>query len=164
MNAYGGFLLTIGLSRASRDNAARSMEAKEFQHLMRVADLERARAIAAAEQKYRDTIAALRRVMELSERKDTVLPPDASPIRHGEISLRVKRALAEMPETFSLRDVVKAVHKQDVSGGTINNKAISVSLKRQLGRQLELLEKGQGKRGSRYRKVAEAGRPTSLAG
>jgi hypothetical protein len=140
------------------------MDAQEFQHLMRVAVMERARAIAVAEKRFREVISSLRQIQELSNRKDIGLPSNYAPLRHGDVVARVKQALADMPDTFTLGDLAKHVHKQDGTAFAINNKAISIAVKRLVGREVNLLEKGKGRKGSKYQKSMSPKLTISLAG
>lgn len=118
--------------------------------------LERARAIAVADQRYRETIESIRKVQALFEQRNETLPPNAEPLRHGDIASRVKSALLMLPNVFNLADLVQAVHAQDVTGSTIKSTLISSVAQRLVGEHLEVIEKGQGKRGSKYRKLISA--------
>jgi|SRR5579863_3965059 len=129
------------------------MKPEEFQHLMRIAVLERARAIAAAEQRYRETVESIRKVQSLYAQRDSTILPDARPLRHGDVASRVKLAIGQVPDVFMLSDLVQAVRAQDVTGSTIKSTVISSVAQRLVGQQIEVIERGQGKRGSKYRKL-----------
>ena len=129
------------------------MDDSEFQHLVRIAFKEKAKAIAAAEARFRERIESLRQARELFEIEEVMRKSGLAALPYGEVSSRVKRILSTLPETFSLADVTKAVREQDAFGAGADNKAISVVLRRMVGDQLELIERGQGKRGSTYRKT-----------
>lgn len=129
------------------------MDDSEFQHLVRIAFAERAKAIAEAEARFRERMEGIRQARELSSIAEAKRLNSPVTLPYGEVASRVKRLLSSMPETFTLADVSKAVHEQDAFGAGAANKAISVVLRRMIGDGLELLEKGQGKRGSKYRKL-----------
>jgi hypothetical protein len=140
------------------------MDEVEFQRLVRVAFQEKARDIAQAEARFQKRMESIRQTRELSAIADAKRENEAVSLPYGEISLRVRRVLPSLPETFTLADVAKAIHQQDAFGAGADNKAISVALRRMIGDHLELLEKGQGKRGSRYRKLIEETPKMSLVG
>lgn len=129
------------------------MDSSEFQRLMGMAVCERARAIAVAEKHFEERVQALRHVRELALLAASQLQEPA-PLRRGDVIARVKIAVAGMPEVFGLRDVVKSIESQQMGSGKISTKAISSAVKRLVGERLEVVERGKGKRGSRYRRLA----------
>ena len=129
------------------------MDDAEFQHLVRIAWKERAKAISDAEARFRERIASLQKTRELAALAEAQSGNGAVSLPYGEVASRVKRLLPTMPDTFTLADMARAIRQQDAFGAGAHNKAISVALRRLINDQIELVEKGQGKRGSTYRKL-----------
>jgi len=120
---------------------------------MGAAILERARAVAAAERRFQERVAAIRTIKELS------IDEPQPPLRHGEVMARVKLAVLNMPDVFNLRELVRSVRERDAIGSRMSAKAISVAVKRLVGQFVDVCETGRGKRGTRYRRTVSAGSP-----
>lgn len=128
-----------------------AMDSVLYELLMREAVAERARAIHAAERQFSESVAAIRMTRALAE-KSGGNRSGVSILRHGDVVTRVRMALTHMPESFFLRDLVAVVHQQDDVASIISAKAVSSAITRLVGDDLELVERGKGKRGNKYRK------------
>jgi len=137
------------------------MDEKEFHHLRQVALFERARALAVAEQTYQDRLKALEQTLKLSE--VAAARATSPPIRHqrGEIAARVRQAIRSLPEAFSLRDVANTVNADLDAISRIRPERISSAVKRLVGHEIQIEERGAGKRSNKYRKILPKNRPSN---
>jgi hypothetical protein len=132
------------------------MDRDDFESLVRAAQREHSKAIAAAEETLRRRLDAIKATMELAEistaRREAEGVMTIKP--RGSLVWEVKTAVSGMGETFTLRDVINQIrdwHNGD--GHSIKPKSVSAALKRLVGKQLAVVENGSGKRGTNYRKV-----------
>jgi hypothetical protein len=125
----------------------------EYQRLFRAALAERAKAIADAEERFRARVEAIRATRELSAANSAVLGKRARILPYGTVSLQVKKLLPTMPNEFRLADMANAIRATDPLGQGVENKAVSIALKRLVNINLELVETGTGRRGTKYRKL-----------
>ena len=79
---------------------------------MEVAALERARAIAVAEQRYKDRIRALQDVKELAVLVETYRHPSER-AKRGDVVTRVREVVDSMPPEFSLRELTRSANSDE---------------------------------------------------
>jgi hypothetical protein len=128
------------------------MHENEYQRLMAEARRRRDKLIAKAKKEYKESVGALDRVRKLSHQcSGSVLEPGKG-LARGELTSAIEEAFKTVPDEFNLRDVVSAV--RSVRGIDPLPSSVCSYLRRQhkLGRIREI-EKGAGKRATRYAKI-----------
>lgn len=112
----------------------------QFQLLMQLIAAERESAFEEADRVFRERLRAIEILRDLSQR----IKLEPKTLRRGEVVDRVKAAVWKMGQTFSLKELCAVV------GDDIESKSVSGALRR-MG-EVQVLEKGRGKRGSTYAK------------
>ncbi|MGC2330906.1 MAG: hypothetical protein WA581_05605 [Candidatus Acidiferrales bacterium] len=98
---------------------------------------------------YRKKIEALDLIYGIAGKATKNGNVSSTPIK-GELAQAVSSVIRQMTTDFNVRDVEKALIASNPSL-SVKRGSLSNTLKRFEGKELELLEKGSGKRPSRYR-------------
>jgi hypothetical protein len=108
---------------------------------------------ATIEADYRKKLEALDLIYGMAARNGA--PSASAPVR-GELAQVVASAIQQVKGDFNVRDIEQTL-KVAEPGLVVKRASLSNTLKRFVGSEIELVEKGTGKRASRYRRKAKAG-------
>jgi len=118
-----------------------------WEKLLVQAETKKRRAIAAAEAEYQQVVEAVRLVRGLSE-------SGRSRVAHGRLSSLVLAAVEQIEGGFTVRDVEARLHvlSPEIAERT-SIASISTTLRRLVGRKIQVAEPGNSTTPSRYRRV-----------
>lgn len=109
------------------------------------------------QRKYEDDLAALDRVWKLSQSDRSTQGGRAGRMSKGAVLGGVREAVRAMSGTFTLRDIEAWVRSNKPELSATARTTISGTLKRMVGREIEVVREGAGKRPTSYKKVQVIG-------